>query len=67
MAETIKIRLRTSVASSNYVYAAGEEVDAPAEIAMDLIKAEYADPIEGTPADTREKAIQTEKREKRKK
>lgn len=63
--DTIKIRLLTSVASSDYVYAAGEEVDAPPERAKDLLQAGYAEPIGETPAKTREKAIPPDKREKR--
>ena len=40
--KTVKITLLTSVASSAYTYAAGQEVDAPEEIAEDLIRGGHA-------------------------
>lgn len=57
MPETIKIRLLTSVSSTDYSYAAGEEVDAPKERALDLLKAGYAVPFGEVLAETRETAI----------
>lgn len=42
--KTIHIRLLTSVAGTEYTYSAGQEVDAPEHIAVDLIQAGHAVP-----------------------
>lgn len=56
-ATTKKIRLLTSVAGTSYIYAAGQIVDAPLEIADDLLQAGHA-VLEGqTPSDRAEKAV----------
>jgi hypothetical protein len=64
--DTIKIRLRTSVASTSYTYAAGQEVNAPAEIAKDLIQAGHAEPVAVRPEQRAEKPLSpADKAEKR--
>lgn len=52
--KTIRIRLLTSVAGTEYTYAAGQEVDALEYIATDLIRAQHAVPVS---AEKRETAI----------
>lgn len=44
MGKTIKIKMLTSVAGTEYAYRAGQEVDAPEEIAKDLLKGGHAIP-----------------------
>lgn len=56
-ASTKKIRLLTSVAGSSYTYAAGEVVDAPTDIADDLVQAGHAVLEAQPPAARAEKAI----------
>lgn len=55
--KTILIRLRTSVAGSDYTYAAGQEVHAPEYIASDLIRAGHADPVGQQPQQRAEKPV----------
>lgn len=43
MGNTRKIRLNTSVVGGDYNYAAGEEVDAPVDRAIDLVNAGHAE------------------------
>lgn len=57
MAATKVIRLVTSVAGSAYTYAAGQVVDAPVEIADDLIQAGHAIPMAQKFSDAAEKAV----------
>lgn len=45
---SMKIKLLTSVVSSDYNYAAGQEVDAPEERAKDLIRAGHAELLESS-------------------
>jgi len=62
----VKIRLITSVAGTEYTFAAGQEVDAPESIARDLIQGGHAVPVATTTAQRAEKqpppAAQAEKR-----
>ena len=57
---TVKIRILETVASTNYAYAKGKEVDAPIEIAADLVQAGHAEYITtagAKPAARAEKAV----------
>lgn len=60
---TIRIRMLDSVTSTFYAYPKGAEVDAPEEIALDLLKGGHAERISASP----EKALskQANKAEKR--
>jgi len=62
--QTIKIQMLTSVAGGDYMYAAGELVDATAARARDLIQAGHAVPIPGEKAEkaTSKAATSSEKR-----
>ncbi len=59
MANTIKIRLLTSVSGSDYSYAAGDVVDAPEHIGRDLVKANFATLVSGTAAPEFKSNIET--------
>ncbi len=50
---TVRIRMLTSVAGNDYSYAAGQEVEAPKEIALDLIAAGHAVLLETTNVERR--------------
>lgn len=56
-ATTKKIRLLTSVAGTEYTYAAGQIVDAPLEIAEDLLQAGHAVLESQAPSNRAEKAV----------
>lgn len=45
----MKIRLLTSVSGSNYTYAAGDIVDVDESIGRDLVRANFATVVSGTP------------------
>lgn len=50
MGNTKKIRMLTSVAGTDYAYRADQVVDAPADIADDLLRGGHAVPADGSPA-----------------
>lgn len=60
-----KIRLLTSVAGTAYTYAAGEVVDAPTDIADDLVRAGHAVLEAQPPATQAERATSKAKPETR--
>jgi hypothetical protein len=51
----MKIKLLVSVAGLDFSYAAGEIVDAPQHIAEDMLRAQYAVPVEGESEDEKPK------------
>lgn len=59
--QTIKIQMLTSVAGGDYMYAAGELVDAPVDRARDLLQAGHAALANGKlaepPVEKSEKAV----------
>jgi hypothetical protein len=55
--KTVTIRLLTSVTGSDYSYGAGQIVDAPEDIAADLIRGGHAVPEGGKPAERAEKQV----------
>lgn len=64
----MKIKLLTSVAGTDYAYASDSVVDAPEEIARDLIRGGHAIPAETSmkiPIEDVETAVPKQKREKR--
>ena len=54
MEKTIKIRMTTSVAGTDYAYRADQVVDAPEDRAKDLLKAGHAIPENDSRAETPE-------------
>jgi hypothetical protein len=65
MEKTLRIRVNTSIAGTDYTYSAGQEVDAPEYIANDLIRAGHAEIIAAPQVRTAEKATQKAPIEKR--
>lgn len=55
--KTIKIRLKYPVASTEYDYLAGQEVDAPEDRAKDLLQAGHAELVAEKPSERTERAI----------
>lgn len=57
MEKTIKIRMTTSVAGTDYAYRANQVVDAPEHIAKDLLKGGHAVPENDSRAENPELKI----------
>jgi len=66
MEKTVKIRLFSSVAGTNYAFGKGE-IDVPEHIARELVKAGHAEYVGQKPSDRAENALspKAQKREKR--
>lgn len=62
---TIKIRLLTSVAGGDFHYPAGSEVDAPEDVARDLLRAGHAALLARLPAEQKETAVSKARKETR--
>lgn len=65
MEKTLRIRVNTSIAGTDYTYSAGQEVDSPEHIANDLIRAGHAELIAAPQVRSAEKATPKTHTEKR--